>query len=163
MLSHDNYTWTTKQLTRYINMGEEGDRRIVSYLPLSHVAGQILDIICNILFGVHVFFADATALQGSLVSYLQDVQPTWFFGVPRVWEKIEEGLKKVAAQNGWLKTKIATWAKSMGAEGTYAEENGKSTPFMWGLAKKLVFHKVRVGLGFNKALSFSFGAAPMAP
>jgi len=58
------------QLANYINMGQEGDRRIVSYLPLSHVAGQILDIMSNILFGVHVYFADATALQGSLISYL---------------------------------------------------------------------------------------------
>jgi len=89
-----------------------------------------------------MFFADPSALQGSLVETLKDVRPTFFFSVPRVWEKIDEKLKEVAAQNGWLATKIckksslfsiflrrkqtfsinfpifcslATWAKSMGA------------------------------------------------
>ena len=35
--------------------------------------------------------------------------------VPRVWEKIEEKMKNMAAQNSGLKTKIANWAKSLGA------------------------------------------------
>jgi long-chain-fatty-acid--CoA ligase ACSBG len=38
--------------------------------------------------------------------------------VPRVWEKIEEKMKQVASQNGKIKTKIATWAKNIGPEGT---------------------------------------------
>lgn len=62
-----------------------------------------------------MFFADPSALQGSLVETLKEVRPTFFFSVPRVWEKIDEKLKEVAAQNGWLATKISTWAKSMGA------------------------------------------------
>jgi len=42
---------------------------------------------------------------------LKEVRPTAFFSVPRVWEKIDEKMKQIAKQNGWLKTKIATWAK----------------------------------------------------
>jgi long-chain-fatty-acid--CoA ligase ACSBG len=42
------------------------------------------------------------------------VRPIAFFSVPRVWEKIDEKMKQIAKQNGWLKTKIANWAKSIG-------------------------------------------------
>jgi len=71
--------------------------------------------------GAHCYFADASALQGSLIEYLKEARPTFFFSVPRVWEKIEEKMKLIAASNGWLKTKIATWAKRIGPEGTFAE------------------------------------------
>jgi long-subunit acyl-CoA synthetase (AMP-forming) len=40
--------------------------------------------------------------------------------VPRVWEKMQEGIMAVAGQTTGLKKKIAEWAKSIGAEGTYA-------------------------------------------
>jgi len=40
--------------------------------------------------------------------------------VPRVWEKIEERITAIGSQTTGLKRKIADWAKSMAAEGTYA-------------------------------------------
>ena len=49
-----------------------------------------------IVFGQHLFFADASALQGTLVNFLQEVRPTIFFSVPRIWEKIEEKMKETA-------------------------------------------------------------------
>lgn len=42
---------------------------------------------------------------------LKEVQPTGFLGVPRVWEKIHEKLKEVAATVTGTKKKISTWAK----------------------------------------------------
>ena len=65
-------------------------------MPLSHVASQINDLMGLITFGYHVFFADASALQGTLVNFLQEVRPTIFFSVPRIWEKIEEKMKGIA-------------------------------------------------------------------
>ena len=59
--------------------------RMVSYLPLSHAAGQFIDIVRPLIVGTHMFFADATALQGSLIQTLQEVKPEAFFSVPRVW------------------------------------------------------------------------------
>lgn len=49
----------------------------------------------------------------------------------------------IGAQTTGLKRKIADWAKSKGAEGTYAEINGGPLPNFWGLAKKLVFNKIK--------------------
>jgi long-chain-fatty-acid--CoA ligase ACSBG len=53
-----------------------------------------------------MYFAEPTALSGSLVETLKEIRPTFFFSVPRVWEKIDEKMKSVAAENGWLKTQI---------------------------------------------------------
>ena len=102
MISHDNYTWTANYTMKTFNM-DFGNERMVSYLPLSHVASQIIDIVSSLLSGAEVTFAEPTALQGTLVDTLLEVKPTFFFGVPRVWEKIEEKMKAVAANNSAIK------------------------------------------------------------
>lgn len=80
--------------------------RIVSYLPLSHAAGQFIDIYMSLITGSHVFFADPTALTGSLVQTLQEVRPQAFFSVPRVWEKIYEKMMEVSKTNTGILAKI---------------------------------------------------------
>jgi long-chain-fatty-acid--CoA ligase ACSBG len=105
MLSHDNYTWTSSYFLHEYET-QFGNERMVSFLPLSHVAAQILDIVGSLLCGGTVWFAEPTALQGTLVETLKEAKPTLFMSVPRVWEKIEEKMKTIAAQNGPLKTAI---------------------------------------------------------
>jgi long-chain-fatty-acid--CoA ligase ACSBG len=106
MLSHDNYTWTKKSLDEFHDRDKNQVHRAVSYLPLSHVAAQFSDIVGAMMEGVHTFFADPSALQGSLIQTLQEVRPTFFFSVPRVWEKIYDRMMEISRGNGWLKTKI---------------------------------------------------------
>jgi long-chain-fatty-acid--CoA ligase ACSBG len=91
--------------------------RLVSYLPLSHVAATILDIFVMMTSASPVYFADRNALKGTLVHTLTEVQPTLFFGVPRVWEKMHERMMEVAKQNkGTIKQTIGDWAKRTGLE-----------------------------------------------
>ena len=70
--------------------------------------------------------------------------------VPRIWEKMEEKITQIGAQTTGVKRKIADWAKAKAADGTYAEINGGQLPFMWGLAKSLVFNKIKENLGLDK-------------
>ena len=65
--------------------------RMISYLPLSHIAGLLIDIFVGIAANNTVYFADKGALKGTLPNTLRDVRPTIFGGVPRVWEKFHEG------------------------------------------------------------------------
>ena len=60
--------------------------RVVSYLPLSHIAAQILDMHGPMFLGCMTAFAQPDALKGSLVKTLREIRPTVFFGVPRVSE-----------------------------------------------------------------------------
>lgn len=97
MLTHDNMIWPVRVLR---DIGEDmmtNNERIVSYLPLSHSAAQMTDIYQAIMIRATVYFADETALQGTLLETLKEARPTVFFSVPRIYEKMEESFKAAAA------------------------------------------------------------------
>jgi long-chain-fatty-acid--CoA ligase ACSBG len=73
--------------------------RVVSYLPLSHIAAQLIDIYCMLILGGCTYFAQPDALKGTLTVTLKEVRPTFFFGVPRVWEKIEEKMVQMGRES----------------------------------------------------------------
>jgi long-chain-fatty-acid--CoA ligase ACSBG len=161
MCSHDNITWTGRRVKDWIKFAP-GDR-IVSFLPLSHIAAQMLDIHGPIQFAGSVHFADPKALKGSLATTLKRVQPSIFFGVPRVWEKIAEKIKAAGKQSKGLKKKIAMWAKNKGALMAKAKQYKSKSPRpgCYGCANKLVFSKVKGMLGLNKVKACFTGAAPI--
>ncbi|CAD8081672.1 unnamed protein product [Paramecium primaurelia] len=163
MLSHDNYVFTITQQRKKYQFPDSEVMRIVSYLPLSHVAAQLIDIIGSCRWGAHIYFANPDALSGSLINTLKEVRPTMFFSVPRVWEKIYDQMQLIAKSNGAIKTKIATWAKSIGKEGTFAQTHGLKPPLCFGLADKLVYSNVKKALGLDQAKYLIFGAAPLSP
>lgn len=57
--------------------------------------------------------------QGSLGDTLKEVRPHAFFGVPRVWEKMQEKMQSSARNITGLKKKMAVWAKNIGLRGNY--------------------------------------------
>ena len=71
--------------------------RIVSYLPLSHIAGLCFDVLNHLYNVCELYFAKPDALQGTLAETLTWARPTMFLAVPRVWEKFEEKLKEIAS------------------------------------------------------------------
>lgn len=58
-----------------------------------------------------LFFARPDALQGSLVETLKEAKPTFFFAVPRVWEKFEEKLREFGDKNSGIMKILADWSK----------------------------------------------------
>ena len=78
MISHDSYTWVTDALGEHFKintMDVIGTGRLISMLPLSHVAAQLTDLVLCIRFGFSIFFTDPTALQGNLVRFLHIARP----------------------------------------------------------------------------------------
>lgn len=67
MLSHDNCTWTPKSQQSRAGYPVIETLKTVSYLPLSHVAALYFEVLMPVIKGVHVNFAEPTALQGTLV------------------------------------------------------------------------------------------------
>jgi long-chain-fatty-acid--CoA ligase ACSBG len=85
--------------------------RVVSYLPLSHIAAQVLDMHLSLFLGSTVYFAQPDALKGSLVTTMAEVKPTFFFGVPRVWEKMEQKVKAAIKEQQGIKAAIFDWSR----------------------------------------------------
>lgn len=76
------------------------NEQFVSYLPLNHIAAQMMDIYIPIGLSGTVWFADKNALKSSLGKTLVEVKPTIFTGVPRVWEKICEQVQDKVKSEG---------------------------------------------------------------
>ncbi|XP_036139807.1 very long-chain-fatty-acid--CoA ligase bubblegum [Monomorium pharaonis] len=163
MMNHDNILHDIRVV--YEVLGDtlkEKSEVIVSYLPLSHVAAQLVDIMLNIVLATTVYFADPGALKGTLVNTLNVAQPTIFLGVPRVWEKIYEKMQQKARSNGAIKTCIAKWAKAQSLY-YYANKMNDVDYKHWGyiFAKWIVFDQVKAALGFNRCQYFITAAAPL--
>ena len=78
MVSHDNFAWTTKMVVHKewkILEPIMGKGRILSYLPLSHAAGQIVDFYMGIATAANIFYPEASVLQNELAKFLLVCKP----------------------------------------------------------------------------------------
>ena len=145
MITHDNLFFSISQMLR--NWESEGidygKERIVSYLPLSHSAAQVADIMSNLVARTQVYFARPDVLQGSLVETLQSVRPTSFFSVPRVFEKMEEKMKEIGSNLPSILQRLSAWAKSKGTLSSEARMCKKSYPSGYWLANLLVIGRIK--------------------
>ncbi|CAO1372257.1 unnamed protein product [Diamesa tonsa] len=162
MLSHDNMTWDAFAISNRLENLQMGKEVLISYLPLSHVAAQVVDIFVGLTNAVTIYFADKDALKGTLVKTLVEARPTRFLGVPRVYEKIQEKMISVGSASGPLKKIISGWAKSVTLDHHIDKMEGRpSNSVQYKIAKNFILSKVKYALGFNRCLSYVTAAAPV--
>ena len=163
MLSHDNVTWNAQAIAERLPEIQRGHEVLISYLPLSHIAAQMVDIFLSILYSVTVYFADKDALKGSLVKTLQEANPTRFLGVPRVYEKIHEKMASIGSQMTGIKKIISTWAKSVTLQHWLDVLDGKDVQSLqYKIAKNFILSKAKAALGFSRCKTIASAAAPMS-
>src|SRR5699024_6305860 len=114
--------------------------------------------------GCTVYYANSIE---QLAEHLPEVEPTIIFGVPRVWEKVYDGIHaQLEAATGVKKT-LLNWALSVGQRGIPNRLKDTYPPGIPGvqyrLADRLVFSTIREKIGLNKAQLVISGAAPIVP
>lgn len=167
-ITYENISFTCSKMTEIYKLKNE---KIVSYLPLSHIAASMLDMFCHFYHQGKIYFAKNDALQGTLVETLKEANPTVFLGVPRVWEKIMEKMqisaaKKYSGTIGQILKKIMDFAKKKALE--YHENNmnqqdiSKLTSLFYNIFKLILFRKIKNAIGLNSCKYFLSGAAPIS-
>jgi long-chain acyl-CoA synthetase len=161
MLSHRSLAWTADVARELVQLGD--DATLLSYLPLSHIAEQMFTIHGPATAGCAVAFAESLE---RLADNLREVRPTVFFGVPRVWEKLQLGVTAKLAEARGAKAALAGWARGVGARyherRLAGEDPGPALTVQYRLADRLVLSRVRRALGLDRAQVCVSGAAPIA-
>lgn len=130
----DSFAHSAKAIVEILNATSE--ERAISYLPLAHVAERCLVEAQSIYLGSRIYFAE------SLDTFLADLQrarPTFFFSVPRLWVKFQQGV--------FAKMPAKKLARLM------------SIPILGGIVKK----KILKQLGLDSVRFAGTGAAPLPP
>jgi long-chain acyl-CoA synthetase len=140
-----------------------GDR-VVSYLPMAHIAERTASHYSPMLTGVQVTpLADAKALPGALT----DVRPTIFGGVPRVWEKLKAGIETlVAYEPDQARRQAVQDAFQVGlrhVDAALAGEVPAGLAEAYQRADEQVLSQIRLLLGLDQVRAAVSGAAPIAP
>lgn len=89
MLTHRNLAWTVESLRRTLELDSYLGKRIVSYLPMAHIAERMTSHYQQAWLGYEV---TSCPDPGQIAAYAREVRPNVMFGVPRVWEKIHAGV-----------------------------------------------------------------------
>ena len=152
ILTHGNIASNLGMTTDLVEVGPED--MAVSFLPLSHITARHVDYL---LFQLGVTIAYCPNFD-DLPQSLLEVRPTVFVAVPRVYEKIHN---KILQTTHGTKLKIFNWALSVGRK--HREEildDVIPKSLAWKLANRLVFQKIRQGVG-GRAWLFLSGGAPL--
>ncbi len=141
------------------------DDEVVTYLPLCHVAERVFSTWHLVAASPVLNFAES-ADQVNIA--LREVQPTLFFAVPRIWEKLHAGVLIRGADASWFKRFMLDRALAVaGWIGRRRVENlgnwTAATRVAYAIGWVLVFRALRERLGLRHCRYAASGAAPIAP
>ena len=153
MLTHGNLVSNLAYSLEFFDLkiGQRG----ISFLPLSHVTARHADY-ALLQYGVTIGYCPSFQM---LPHYLAEIKPTIFVGVPRVYEKIRDTVRRQARKG--FKHTVYQWAMRVGRK--HRDEilaGGRPASFAWKLSDSLLFSKIRAGVG-GKVEIFISGGAPL--
>ncbi|HEU0023003.1 MAG TPA: long-chain fatty acid--CoA ligase [Thermoleophilaceae bacterium] len=159
-LTHENLLSAVRGFDDVIAFPDEG--RVVSWLPMAHIAERACSHYLPMVLG---FSTTCCQDPRQVVAYLPEVRPTWFFAVPRIWEKLKAAIEAgVAAEQDEERKKATEWALDVGLRKVRAEQAGEEVPDdlreEHAKADELVLSKIRGRLGLADVESVNVGAAP---
>jgi long-chain acyl-CoA synthetase len=140
---------------------EPGDR-VISYLPLAHIAERAGSMYLAPIFRTSVYLCEDFLQLGT---YLPDVKPTIFFGVPRVFEKMHAALLAGLSAADENQKQMADWALDIGRQVMRYEQKGEPVPDELKTQHdnaQMVLGAIRARLGLDECRNLISGAAPIS-
>jgi long-subunit acyl-CoA synthetase (AMP-forming) len=139
----------------------EGDRRVISWLPAAHIAERGAHYYLPMVLGIEITICPDPR---RIVEFLPKVRPTWFFAVPRVWEKLKAGLEAMVAGLPDEQREPAQQGLAAALAKVRAEQAGEpvsdDVAAAAAAADERMFSALRAQLGLDEAVAVSVGAAP---
>jgi long-subunit acyl-CoA synthetase (AMP-forming) len=139
----------------------EGDRRVISWLPAAHIAERGAHYYLPMVLGIEITICPDPR---RIVEFLPKVRPTWFFAVPRVWEKLKAGLEAMVAGLPDEQREPAQQGLAAALAKVRAEQAGEpvsdDVAAAAAAADERLFSALRAQLGLDEAVAVSVGAAP---
>jgi long-subunit acyl-CoA synthetase (AMP-forming) len=159
-ITHRNEVAAGRSFDQIIQFPEGA--RVVSYLPMAHIAERSCTHYLPIMFG---FSVTCCPDARQVISYLPEVRPNWFFAVPRIFEKLKAAMEAgIEAEQDPERKKAAKRALAVGLEKVRLEQSGEEVPEElareWEQLDEKVFSNIRAGLGLDQLESLNVGAAP---
>ena len=145
--------------------GPNPDDLILTYLPLCHVVERIFSTWTSVSCGVTLNFAESIE---TVQANLREIQPTIFFSVPRIWEKIHATIA-IKGRDGTFFKRLwfglgMKMAASIGRQ--MVANDGDHTFFsrlLYVIGYPLVFRALKERIGMRRVRFASTGAAAIAP
>ena len=135
------------------------DGRVVSWLPMAHIAERACSHYLPMLLG---FTTTDCPDPRQVVAYLPEVRPSWFFAVPRIFEKLKAAIEAgIEAEQDEERKKATKWALDVGLRKVRLEQAGEPVPdelqAEHAKADGLVLSKIRERLGLDQIESINVG------
>ncbi len=159
-ITHDNIMSAVRGFDEVIDFPQGA--RVVSYLPMAHIAERATGHYIPIVLGHSV---TCCPNPREVIAYLPEVRPSWFFAVPRIWEKLKAGLEAmVEGESDAERKRALQWAIEVGHQQVRLEQAGKPVPDELAQehakADAAVLSKLRAQLGLDQLEAVYVGAAP---
>jgi len=160
MISQYNLVYTVEVLRQATGFDDFLGKRVVSYLPMAHIAERAVSHYQGLLLGYSIYCCPD---PGQLSAYLKEIRPQVLFGVPRVWEKLYNGVNAALAADPDSKAKFddavnaAIAIRQTSVDDDYTDEQRQTLEFLDDVA----FANVRAMIGLDGAEIAITGAAPI--
>ena len=159
-LTHRNLMTLTSGVEDIIDFPERG-AKVISWLPAAHIAERGAHYYLPVIRGCTVYICPDPR---KIVEFLPQVRPTWFFAVPRIWEKLKAGLEAKLAAIPGEDGERARQGLEAAIQKVRLEQAGEEVPeeLAAGVAAadEALFANLRKALGLDEAVAVNVGAAP---
>jgi long-chain acyl-CoA synthetase len=159
-LTHRNLLFAVATADELIQLPERGGK-VISWLPAAHVAERNAHYYLPVARGLSVHVCPDPR---EIAEFLPKVKPTWFFAVPRIFEKLKAGIEATLAGLPDEQRVPAQQGLEASLQKVRAEQAGEEVPAEVAAAaaqaEEQMFSKLRAQLGLDEALAVNVGAAP---